>query len=66
MQIFQNEFLKYTLKQTYFVSYKKVSLPFSASIYFDCFWQGSWTPNVSSYDLNCVVVLDKYSVKLSR
>lgn len=66
MQIFQNEFLKYTLEQTYFVSYKKVSLPFSASIYFDCFWQGSWTPNVSSYDLNCVAVLDKYSVKLSR
>lgn len=66
MQIFQNEFLKYTFEQTYFFSYKKVSLPFSASMYFDCFGQGSRTPNVSSYDLNCVVVLNKYSVKLFR
>ena len=65
MQIFQNEFLKYTFVQTYFFSYKKVALPFATSVYFDCFWQGSWTPTVSFHDLNYVLVLDKYSLKLS-
>lgn len=51
--------------QTYFLSYKKVSLPIATSVYFDCFWQGSWTPNVSFHDPKYALALDKYSMKLA-
>lgn len=65
MQIFQNEFLKYTFEQTYFLLQESFITFFSFYVFW-LFGATSRTPNVSSYDLNCVVVLDKYSVKLFR
>lgn len=62
MQNFPNEL---HICANFFSSYKKVFLPAAASVYFDCVWQGSWTPNFSFHDPKYALVPDKYSIKFA-